>query len=216
MQQLVKFNVGNAGTTLYKCLQNVRLGYGIPPKNATAKIDWDKNLKQHKDRAFPAGCSVPIYFNLTIPLNEVRDNYGHIAVALPDSRFWTDGRYYNSIEAMMATYLKNGNPSYLGWGESVNGVRVVGDIIDDNMACKSNANFITDAFNATMGRNPSQADIAYHIGRPHDVVLAELMNSDGRKNYLRDIKAKDLRIAQLEKQLAEDGTVLSAGKYIVK
>lgn len=132
MRQVIPFNVNTAGTTKYLCLVNVRKGYGIGVKHAYALVDWNNN-QQHRDRSFPADCSVPIYFNWTGTVEGVRKNWGHIAVRLADGRFWTDGKYYNSIKSMISNYLSSGNPSYLGWGESVNGVKVVENDIIQNM-----------------------------------------------------------------------------------
>lgn len=92
----------------------------------------------------------------------------------------------------------------------------VGDIIGGNMSCKSNQNFIIEAFNATVGRAPQPNEIAYYTGKPHDLVLHEIMIGDERREYMRKLGAKDAEIALLKKQLAEGGTVLSPGRYVVK
>ncbi len=123
-RQVRGFNTAIAGTTKYLCLANVRKGYGIAAKHAYALLDWQNNI-QHKDRNFPAGVAVPVYFNWTGTVSGVRKNYGHIAVRLPDGRVWTDGRHYGNVDIMMSAYLSSGGPSYLGWGELVNNVRVV-------------------------------------------------------------------------------------------
>lgn len=206
LEQAIPFDISKAGTTLHLCLQNVRKGYGIRAENATAKIDWDKNFKQHKDRAFPAGCTVPIYFNLTIVLNNIKDNYGHIAVALPDGRFWSDGRYFSSIEAMMNTYLKNGKPSYLGWGESVNSVRVVKEKEKQEMASRDIVGLMIKHL---LYREPTKAD--YDLFTPLSVEEAfRAIGSTDERNAVIVQRQKAIN------ELNNFGKLLPPGKYIVK
>lgn len=126
MRQVVPFNVNTAGTTKYLCLANVRKGYGIGIKYPDATTAWD-NTQQHRDRSFPAGCSVPVFYSWVGTVSGERKNWGHIAVRLPDGRIWTDGRYYANVDELSAKYLSGS--SYLGWGESVNAVRVVENVI---------------------------------------------------------------------------------------
>lgn len=125
--QLKQFNLSTAGTKKYWCLQNVRLGYGLPAKYPTARSDWNNNLKQHKNKTFPVGVAVPVYWSLTLTLDGVTADYGHIAVRMPDGRIWTDGIFYANVDSLNRYYL-NGRGIYLGWGESVEGIRVVKEI----------------------------------------------------------------------------------------
>lgn len=123
MIQVKHFNPALGGTTKYLCLSNVRKGYSIPALHQYAKQDWDNNV-QHKDRNFPQGCSVPVYWSWTGKVDGVTKDWGHIAVRLPDGRIWTDGRYYANVDTLNTNYL-SGKGTYLGWGELVNKVRVV-------------------------------------------------------------------------------------------
>lgn len=127
-KQTKGFDTGKAGTQKYLCLKNVRLGYGIASKWEYARQDWDNNVAKHADQNFPAGVAVPVYFSWVGTLDGIRRDWGHVAVRLPDGRIWTDGRYYASVSTLAANYLSGG--SYLGWGESVNGVRVVEQVAD--------------------------------------------------------------------------------------
>ena len=126
MRQVVNFDIDKAGTTKYLCLANVRKGYGIGAKYPDATTAWN-NTQQHRDRSFPAGCSVPVFYSWVGTVSGERKNWGHIAVRLPDGRVWTDGKYYANVDERSARYLSGS--SYLGWGESVNGVRVVENVI---------------------------------------------------------------------------------------
>jgi len=119
------FDRSKAGTVKNMCLRNVRLGYSIPSKYADATQAW-ANTQQHRVRSVPAGIDVPLFYSYTVTINGVRKNYGHINVRLADGRVWSDGDYYASIDQYEA--LKA--PIYLGWGESINGVRVVEHVPD--------------------------------------------------------------------------------------
>jgi hypothetical protein len=74
--QVKAFRPELAGTTPYLCLANVRKGYGIAAKYSYALLDW-QNTQQHRDRNFPAGVAVPVYWNWTGTVGGVRQNYGH-------------------------------------------------------------------------------------------------------------------------------------------
>lgn len=119
--QLKSFKIAAAGTKKYFCLQNVRLGFGIPAKYDTAWEAW-KATEQHKTRTIPTGVDVPLYYSFTTTIDGVRKNYGHISVRLKDGRHWSDGKIYPSIKAL-ETDLSN--ITYVGWGESINDVKVI-------------------------------------------------------------------------------------------
>lgn len=169
------FVIANAGTVKYLCLANVRKGYGIPAKYDYAYLDWQNNAKQHPDQNYPAGVAVPVYFSWVGTVGGVNKNWGHIAVRLPDGRIWTDGRYYNSVGELLNNYLSNGR--YLGWGESVNGIRVVREVAD--MAQKIDGDRSRQLGFHYLGRNGKdgrpnalQFDQADLVGR--DLTLEEL------------------------------------------
>jgi hypothetical protein len=95
---------------------NVRLGYSISSKYATAWVAWS-HTQQHKDRNVPPGVCVPLYYKYYVN----GQNYGHINVRLPNGTVWSDGAIYGSI----ADYEAKKAPDFVGWGESVNDVRVI-------------------------------------------------------------------------------------------
>jgi len=110
--QVKPFNQKKAGTRKGFCLQNVRLGFGIKAKYPTAAEAW-KHTQQHKNRSIPKGLAVPLFYTYG------RD--GHVNVQLANGKVWSDGTTYSSL----AAYEKTHTPKYIGWGESINGVRVL-------------------------------------------------------------------------------------------
>jgi len=196
MIQVKPFIIANAGTTKYLCLSNVRKGYGIPAYYLTATKAWN-GTQQHRDRNFPSGCSVPVFYSWTGTVDGVKDNYGHIAVRLADGRVWSDGKYFANVDALVGSYLSNG--SYLGWGESINNVRVV----------------TQGATMATINDDVSR-QIGYHIlgrngydGKPNalqsaqgDIMGKELSNAQ-MSTFFLSAESRDWRDSRLPKLYAE-------------
>lgn len=118
-KQVKSFEPSRGGTQSGMCLANVRKGYDIASKYADAWTAW-LNTQQHTDRNYPAAYT-PIYFSYTTTIDGVKKNYGHIGVRYPDGRFWSDGKVYGSVDE----YERSKAPVFAGWGESVNGVRVI-------------------------------------------------------------------------------------------
>lgn len=119
-KQLKGFNQLKAGKVRHMCLRNVRLGYGIAPKYATAWQAW-LNTTQFTSN-IPNGVDVPVYFAYTVTINGRRDNYGHIGVRLANGRFWTDGKTYPNLTTYRLTHP---SVQYRGWSDAVNGVKVI-------------------------------------------------------------------------------------------
>lgn len=111
--QTRKFDQLKGGNTPLMCLQNVRLGYSIPAKYQNAITAW-QHTQQHADRNIPTGVDVPLFYSWGTD--------GHINVRLADGRIWNDGKIFASLAAFEKAFT---NVHYLGWGESVNDVKVI-------------------------------------------------------------------------------------------
>lgn len=104
------FNLAKMGHKKNFCLNNVRTGYGIGPKYASAKLAMNENRKKgtlHPLSTIPKNVTVPVYTSQGI--------WGHIEVCLK-------GTYYSD-----GVKVGKPNSSYM-WGEYVNGVRVVSPV----------------------------------------------------------------------------------------
>lgn len=112
-KQVINFNQATAGRLVGYCLQNIRKGFGINKTLPTATDAW-KATQQHKDRSIPTAVDVPLFYSYKTA--------GHINVRLKSGKVWSDGTVYDSLDSYLS-----GHPAvkYLGWGESVNGVRVL-------------------------------------------------------------------------------------------
>jgi hypothetical protein len=112
------FDPSKGGSRAGYCLANVRMGYSIAPLYNDAWQAWN-NTVQHRNSSFPANVDIPLFYDYT----DSRGNrYGHINVRMRDGRIWNDGRFFQS----MATFQNSmRNVRYVGWGETLNNVRVV-------------------------------------------------------------------------------------------
>lgn len=120
-KQIKPFNQSLAGKRVGFCLQNVRKGYGIAAEYVIAIEAWDAVVaaKQgHKDRSIPAG-DVPLFYTYKTD--------GHVNVRLANGKVWSDGTIYLNLDDYLA---KHTSVHYLGWGESLNGVRVLQSVPD--------------------------------------------------------------------------------------
>lgn len=124
--QVISFDTAKGGNIPNLCLANVCKGYRIANKYGSAWEAWE-NTQQHPDRNIPDGLDVPLYYSYTTTIDGVTQNYGHINVRLKNGTVWSDGKTYNSIN----DYTANHSPKYVGWGESINDVKVIGGEMKD-------------------------------------------------------------------------------------
>lgn len=110
--QVKNFNTAKMGTRAGWCLQNARLGFGIPSgKFASAKADCDNqraNGTLHPLSTLPTNCAVPVYIDTTSP-------YEHVEVCVNGKTWYSDGKV---VKAPASSTV-------FGWGELCDGVRVV-------------------------------------------------------------------------------------------
>lgn len=141
-KQLKQFNQATAGTTHGMCLQNVRLGFQIPPRYNSAWEAW-AGTEQHPDRNIPTGVDVPLFYDFT---DSAGNRYGHINVRLANGQVWNDGRVFPDLPSFEKFWS---NVKYVGWGESVNKVKVIEGV---QMAVIQNAPNWFGRCNKTMQR----------------------------------------------------------------
>lgn len=192
MEQVVKFNQADGGHTLNFCLANVCAGFGIPNKYGSAWEAWE-HTQQHTD-PIPDGLDVPVFFSYEAIIDGVNKNWGHIGVRLSDGQFWSDGNLYPSIEA----YEANHTPRYVGWGESINDVTILGGhMIDD-----SNVDLF---WLLGVGRHPSPDERPRYIGWQWDKAAADILQNSYRTGVvdvaIREYPNALTKITDLQNQL---------------
>lgn len=109
-KQSVNFDLGKMGTTPGMCLQNVRVGYGIGPKYASARDAMNASKREgtfHEGLDIPTDVAVPIFAETGSPYAHVMvDYYGDV---------YSDGKHLSTLKGM----------TVVGWSETLNDVRVV-------------------------------------------------------------------------------------------
>ena len=109
--QVVPFNVKKMGHTKGMCEMNVRLGYSLPAKCASAKEDMEYNKQQkalHTDMStLPKNVSVPVFVDTTSKYEHIEDS--------DKGTFYSDG----------SRVLNPNKQKFFGWGEFCAKARVV-------------------------------------------------------------------------------------------
>lgn len=139
-KQLVNFDIKKMGTKPGYCLQNVRLGFGIGPKYADAKADMEANRVAdtlHDISTLPTNVAVPVYLDTSSP-------YEHIIVS-DHGILYSDGKRLTSLAGFKV----------FGWGESVNGVRVV-EAVPDPVTKKSDEEIADEVIAGKWGNAPER------------------------------------------------------------
>lgn len=112
-KQLVPFTLKNMGTKRDWCLANVREGFGIPAKYPDAKAAMEANKKAsllHPITTLPDDVAVPVFI-------DTPSVWEHVIVS-DKGKFYSDGKQLTSLDGL----------TIFGWGESLNGVRIVESI----------------------------------------------------------------------------------------
>lgn len=114
-KQIIGFDLAKMGTKAGFCLQNVRLGYGIGPKYATARDAMNASKQQgtfHEGLDIPTDVAVPIFAETGSPYAHVMvDYYGDV---------YSDGKHLSSLKGM----------TIVGWSETLNDARIV-EFVED-------------------------------------------------------------------------------------
>lgn len=108
------------------CLQYVRQAYGLAGVHPTATAGWDASPTQHRDRNFPTGVWIPVWFSLA------NEPAGHVALMAPDGSVYSTSdltnvpHHHPDLDDLIAYYARYGMPlGYRGWTEDIEDVAVI-------------------------------------------------------------------------------------------
>jgi hypothetical protein len=108
------------------CLEYVRKTFGLPIRYGNATEAWDNSPSQHRDRNFPTGLAVAVWYGLDTT------ELGHVVLRMPDGSVFSTSDLRNvphhhpdlaDLEAYYAYYKMN--LTYRGWTEDVCGFPVI-------------------------------------------------------------------------------------------
>lgn len=106
------------------CLQYVRQTFGLNGLYPNATAGWIASRSKHRDRNFPVGRWVPVWFHLG------GEPLGHVALRAPNGNVYSTSDDSNTphchpdLDDLLAYYWRL-EPTYLGWTEDIEGVAVV-------------------------------------------------------------------------------------------
>jgi hypothetical protein len=190
------------------CLQYVRQAFNLPAAYPTATAAWEASSSKHRDRKFPAGCWVPVWFSLA------NEPAGHVALMAPDGSVYSTSdlgsvpHQHLDLSDLMNYYARYGMTlTYLGWTEDVAGYPVMTSLTLASQGDVIEGDFLMALTDAEQKRLLAAADRIN--GRIKD---ADVLNvSDGAyMNNTRDAQFAAIMDA-LGKTLNKDD-----GGYIVK
>lgn len=191
-KQVKPFNPSKGGTKSGYCLQNVRLGFGVAPLYDDAWTAWN-NTEQHPNRITPENVDVPLYYDYT---DSDGNRYGHINVRLADGRVWNDGRLHPSLPAFEKTWA---NVKYVGWGESVNGVRVI-----EKGAVMPSAQDVKDYFKKWEKRTPTAREVKDYTSKTWRYLTDKILDAQSKRNA-KEFKKLKAENDLLKARLGENG-----------
>jgi hypothetical protein len=114
------------------CLEYVRRTFGQPavPGYGTATAGWNNSKTQHRDRNFPAGVAVPVWYALA------NEPAGHVVLRLPDGSVYSTSdlgtvpHHHPDLADLERYYAKYGMTlTYRGWTEDIQGTPVITPVI---------------------------------------------------------------------------------------
>lgn len=169
-EQVKAFNINKMGTKKGYCLQNVRLGFGIPAKYASAKADMEANKRAgtlHPMSTLPTNVAVPVYVDSS-------SKYEHIIVC-DKGTYYSDGKRLTSIKGL----------KFFGWGELCDGVRVVKQVANKPTTggwtiVPQHGTFTSSVNNLRVRRSPSlSGKVVAHYDKGGSVKYDGYVDNDG-------------------------------------
>lgn len=158
-KQVKDFNINKMGTTPGYCLQNVRLGFDIPPLYPDAKTAMEANKNAgtlHPMSEIPTNVAVPVFC-------DTASVYEHVIVD-DHGTYYSDGKKVTNPQAFV----------YFGWGETLNGVRVV-EWVPDPVPQKSNEEIADEVIAGKWGVAPERYERLRAAGYD-PVVIQSIVN----------------------------------------
>lgn len=108
------------------CLQYVRQTYGLNGVHPTATAAWEASLTQHRDRDFPEGCWVPVWYGLD------NEPAGHVVLRAPNGNVYSTSdlgstpHLHPDLGDLERYYAYYGMAlTYRGWTEDIEDVAVI-------------------------------------------------------------------------------------------
>ena len=142
------------------CLQYVRQAFGLPAKYPTATAAWNASTSKHRDRNFPAGVWVPVWYALA------NEPAGHVVLRAPDGSVFSTSdnsnvpHHHPDLGDLERFYARYGMPlTYRGWTEDVASFPVVG------LSVHNNSNATAEDEEMPSAQEIAEAVLVYPVAR---------------------------------------------------
>lgn len=180
------------------CLQYVRQAFDLPARYGSATEAWERSTSQHKDRDFPSGVWVPVWYGL------VDEPLGHVVLRAPDGSVYSTSdlgatpHHHPDLADLERYYAYYGMTlTYRGWTEDVAGYPVIAsgsiasqgtitttsedeEMISPETQAWLKANLLSKADGAYMNNNAfTKGDGAYQNNKA-DAQFAAIMEALGK------------------------------------
>lgn len=170
------------------CLQFARRVFGAPKVEDSAWEAWERAKHKHADRNFPAGVSVPLFFDWTGNIKWSdgvwrKARYGHAAVLHTDGKIYSSpltgrGRaWFATVDDLTRAF--GGGMTFVGWTEDISNVRVV----EYKEANTMNREAVKWIF--MLGRNtePDKNEYDYWTGKKPEELANAIYHSEWNHNF---------------------------------
>lgn len=174
--------------------------HGKQKNYPSATAAWNTSKYQHRDRNFPSGCWVPVYFTLS-------DNPdGHVALLAPDGTVWSSSHptskwpvHHKSLDDLDA-YYGRGRLGFLGWTEDLTDILVIRK--EEDMV-KITEEQIKWHYRLIAGVEPSDQEVKNYLGKDYVFVTEDIKRffANQGRGYNAYRSQAEQAIADLKKQL---------------
>ncbi|WP_153008333.1 hypothetical protein [Rhodococcus pyridinivorans] len=196
-KQLVQPNVA-INETAGLCLQYAKRAFNNFTSGTNAWDAWEAAQYKHRDRNFPEGVAVPVWFDWTGTVKWTdgiwrTQRYGHAAVRMPDGKIWSSpltghGRaWFASVDDLARAF--GGGMTYVGWSEDISGTRVTKDEGGDMPIPDADNYYWRYGVRLAMqvrGRELTREEFRQHIVGKTDLQVVELLSDDPEANVAQN------------------------------
>jgi hypothetical protein len=199
----------------YRCLDFATRVFNVPNKYDFAWQAWSNAQYRHPTSESLPDVPVPVWFEWTGLVDNVRANWGHVAVWFPGKGVLSSPFSINQKQQWfdtpqkLITYLGSG--SYVGWSEDINGVRIADVTKEDDMTTQEAIAMLDSYWWNIVGRKIKQSELDEYVpvvvsGNP-DKVFKKSLTWDETKAHLAQYATgapelnNDLVFSYLEKHL---------------
>lgn len=129
------------------CLRLVLRSFDFSSGAEFARQEWDRNTTKRTD-ALPTDVAVPVFYSWVGTIDGIKRDWGDVAIHVPGRGVFgtpmrpsgKSNRWDPSVEARRIAI--GGNAQYLGWTESLNGIKLIEKAQEEEMITKDDVGLL--------------------------------------------------------------------------